>query len=136
MFSTLDTRGEFTYLSPSVKKVLDYNPDDLLGIPFRSLVHPDDVHVIDESQQRRHAEGSQTALEEYRFRNASGEWRWLLSTGVPMREHNKNMFNFIGIARDVTVQKKIEAHLKASEQNFRNSLDSSNMSTRISDKND
>jgi PAS domain S-box-containing protein len=114
-----------------VKKVLDYNPDDLLGIPFRLLVHPDDVHVIDESQQRRHAEGSQTALEEYRFRNASGEWRWLLSTGVPMREYNKNMFNFIGIARDVTVQKKIEADLKASEQNFRNSIDGSSMGIRI-----
>jgi PAS domain S-box-containing protein len=128
---TLNTRGEFTYTSPSVKKVLGYNHVDLLGLPFRSLVHPDDIHVIDEAQQSHRAEGSQTAVEEYRFRNASGEWRWLLSTGVPMREHNKSMFNFIGIARDVTVQKKIEADLKASEQNFRNSIDGSSMGIRI-----
>ena len=128
---TLNTRGEFTYVSPSVKKVLGYNPDDLQGLPFRSLVHPDDVHVIDEAQQNRRVKGSQGAFEEYRFRNASGEWRWLLSTGVPMRERNKNMFNFIGIARDITVQKKIETDLKASEQNFRNSIDGSSMGIRI-----
>jgi len=114
-----------------VKKVLGYNHDDLLGHPFRSLVHPDDGHVIDEAQQNRRVKGSQTAVEEYRFRNASGEWRWLLSNGVPMREQNKNMFNFIGIARDITVQKKIESDLKASEQNFRNSIDGSSMGIRI-----
>jgi PAS domain S-box-containing protein len=114
-----------------VKKVLGYNPDDLLGLPFRSLIHPDDVHVIDDAQQSHRVEGSQTTVEESRFRNASGEWRWLLSTGVPMREQNKNMFNFIGIARDITVQKKIEADLKASEQNFRNSIDCSSMGIRI-----
>jgi len=128
---TLNAQGEFTYLSPSVKKVLGHNPDNLLGLPFRSLVHPDDVHVIDEAQQRYRVKGSQTTVEEYRFRNASGEWRWLLSTGIPMREQNKSMVNFIGIARDVTMQKKIEADLKASEQNFRNSIDGSSMGIRI-----
>ena len=128
---TLNAQGEFTYLSPSMKNVLGYNPDDMLGLPFRSLVHPDDVHVIDEAQQSHRAEGRQTTAEEYRFRNASGEWRWLHSTGVPMREQNKSMVNFIGIARDVTMQKKIEADLKASEQNFRNSMDASSMGIRI-----
>jgi PAS domain S-box-containing protein len=131
---TLNAQREFTYLSPSVKKVLGYNPDDLLGLPFRSLIHPDDVHVVDDAHQSHRVEGSQTTVEEYRFRNASGEWRWLLSTGVPMREQNKNMFNFIGVARDITVQKKIEADLKASEQNFRNSMDSSFMGIRIVDR--
>jgi PAS domain S-box-containing protein len=37
---TLNGQGEFAYLSPSVKKVLGYNQNDLLGIPFRSRVHP------------------------------------------------------------------------------------------------
>jgi PAS domain S-box-containing protein len=79
-------------------------------------------------------DSTQTTInDEYRFRNALGEWRWLISTGVPMYEKNEIVFNFVGIARDVTDQRQIEANLKASEQNFRNSLDSSFMGIHIVD---
>jgi len=47
---TLDTTGRFIYISPSIKNVLGYQPNDLIGVPFNSLVHPDDVHVIDEAE--------------------------------------------------------------------------------------
>ena len=131
---TLNGREEFAYLSPSVKKVLGYNQNDLLGIPFRSLVHPDDVHIIDKAEKSHRVDSTQTTInDEYRFRNALGEWRWLISTGVPMYEKNEIVFNFVGIARDVTDQRQIEANLKASEQNFRNSLDSSFMGIHIVD---
>ena len=106
---TLNAAGEFIYISPSVKNVLGYNQADLLGVPFRSLVHPDNLFVIDEATRRHHLYGDQPiGNEEYRFRNASGEWRWLVSTGTPMREKDENAFNFIGIARDITESKKAE----------------------------
>jgi PAS domain S-box-containing protein len=131
---TLNGQGEFAYLSPSVKKVLGYNQNDLLGIPFRSRVHPDDVHIIDKAEKSHLLDSTQTTInDEYRFHNALGEWRWLVSTGAPMRENNESVFNFVGIARDVTEQKQIEAALKASEQNFRNSIDNSLYGVRIVD---
>ena len=58
-----------------------------------------------------------TGYNEYRFRRASGEWRWLLSTGTRMVGNDGNVFNFIGVARDITEQKKAEEALKASEEN-------------------
>ena len=74
-----------------------------------------------------------TGYNEYRFRRASGEWRWLLSTDADGWKC-ENSFNFIGVARDITEQKKAEEALKASEQNFRNSLDSSFIGINIVDK--
>ena len=129
---SLNTKGEFVYLSPSVKKVLGYEQSDLLGRTFRSFVHADDVYVIDKAEQSHNVAGGQpTVNDEYRFRDASGEWRWFVSTGVPMREKRGSVFSFVGVARDITEQKQTEAKLKASEQNFRNSMDSSLMGIRI-----
>ena len=134
---TLNTQGEFVYLSPSVKKVLGYNQSDLFGRTFRSFVHPDDVYVIDKAEQSHNVDGVQpTVNDEYRFRDASSEWRWFVSTGVPMREKNGDVFSFVGVARDITAQKKTEAELKASEQNFRNSIDGSSMGIRITGDNE
>jgi PAS domain S-box-containing protein len=131
---TLDN-GEFKYVSPSVKKVLGYNQADLLGIPFRSLVHPEDVHVIDKAELSHDVAGGQTtANDEYRFRHASGEWRWLVCTGVPMRERNENLFNFVGIARDITEKKQTEEKLQQAAQEWRTTFDSITDLISIHDK--
>jgi len=131
---TLNTAGEFMYLSPSVKKILGYNQDDLLGVPFRSLVHPDDLHVIENAVRLGDTAANQTTEgNQYRFRHASGEWRWHISRGTRMPDTGGKSFHFVGIANDITAWKKAEEALKASEQNFRNSLDSSSMGIHIVD---
>src|SRR5208283_1871796 len=92
---------------------------------------------IDKAEQSHNVDGVQpTVNDEYRFRDASGEWRWFVSTGVPVREKHEDVFSFVGVARDITAQKKTEAELKASEQNFRNSMDSSVMGIRITGDNE
>ena len=123
---TLDIAGRFIYLSPSIKNVLGYAPLELIGVPFHSLVHPDDMHVIDEAELLHHEPGVKFfKREEYRFRDASGQWRWLSSTGTPMREGYEKTFNFVGVARDITQQKKSEEALIASEVNYRRLFESS-----------
>ena len=115
---TLNAKGEFIYVSPSVKNILGYNPTDLIGRAFTSLVHPDDLHVIEEAI-RRHNEGKQEPAigDEYRFRNASGAWRWHISRGNRMLDTGGKLFNFIGIANDVTEMKRLEDETKrANEQ--------------------
>jgi len=58
-------------VSAAVKKVLGYNQNDLLGIPFRAFVHPDDVHIIDKAEKSHRLDSTQTTInDEYRFRNA------------------------------------------------------------------
>ena len=114
---TLNANGEFTYVSPSAKNILGYSPSDLIGRAFMSLVHPDDVKVIEQAIHRHHGSGNQTAnSEEYRFRNASGEWRWHISRGTPMLAEGKKVFNFIGIANDITEMKRLEEETKQANE--------------------
>ena len=42
--------GEYVYVSPSVKDILGYNQNELVGKLFLSLVHPEDRHILERKQ--------------------------------------------------------------------------------------
>ena len=110
---SLNPRGEYVYISPSIKTNLGYNQSDLISHPFISFVHPEDLPIIQEEIRRTNKHGYQTTENrEYRVRHASGEWRWVVSRGTKIVDTNGNFLNFIGIARDITEQKLIEDKLK------------------------
>ena len=44
--------------------------------------------------------------------------RWLLTTKVPLKDENKNVFGLVGISRDITVQKEIAESLRISNERF------------------
>ena len=57
---TFDRAEQLVYVSPSIKKMLGYNPSDLIGRTFDSLIHPDDLQGLREAIQRNIKNGSQT----------------------------------------------------------------------------
>jgi PAS domain S-box-containing protein len=129
--------GEFLYLSPSIKNLLGYAPNDLIGHPFQSLVHPEDFPGLQQAIQRNIKDGSQTQVgNRFRVRHASGDWRWHSTTGNAVYDANGKFVYFMAISRDINDHKKAEEVLQATEQNFRNSLESSFMGIRIMDEND
>jgi PAS domain S-box-containing protein len=129
---TFDRAEQLVYMSSSIKKALGYNPADLIGHTFESLVHPDDLPGLREAIQRNIKDSSQTiGGNEYRVRHASGEWRWHNASGNATFDANGKFLNFTAIAKDITERKNVELALQASEQNFRNSIDSSLLGIRI-----
>jgi PAS domain S-box-containing protein len=131
---TIDSANKYIYVSPSIKTMLGYEPAEIAGQPFISLVHPDDRHIIDEEVRISLLPGYRMSGNcEYRVRHASGGWRWHNGTGSIVRDENGNPLYFLGVARDITERKQTEEALKASEENFRNSLDKSPIGVRIVD---
>jgi PAS domain S-box-containing protein len=129
---TFDHAERLVYISPSIKNALGYDPSDLIGHSFTSLIHPDDLPDLRKAVQRNIQNGSQTpGGNEYRVRNASGEWRWYNASGNAKFEANGKFMNFTAITRDVHEKKNAELALQASEQNFRNSMESSVTGIRI-----
>jgi PAS domain S-box-containing protein len=127
--------GKFIYVSPSVKKVLGYDQGDIIGQSFRSFVHPDDLPIIDKTV-KRHDEGDTQPVsgDVYRFRHSSGEWRWHTCRGTAIRADGEHVFNFVGIATDITERKQVEEKLEQAAQEWRTTFDSITDLISIHDK--
>ena len=131
---TTNLQEEFAYVSPSVKNILGYNPSELIGRRFISLVHPEDIPAMAGEIKKSYTVGYRSSVEnEYRLRHASGEWRWVISSGSRVVDANGKFIYFIGIIKDITERKQAEDAIKESEQNFRNFLDNASIGIRIRD---
>ncbi len=51
--------------------------------------------------------------------NPNGRKRWLLTSKLPLVNHNKETIGLVGIGRDITEQKKVESALFEAEQNIK-----------------
>ncbi len=116
------------YYSPRWCEILGYSYDDPeLAHDYNSWasrIHPDDhKRVVD--ALKAHLENGAVYDVDYRHRYKSGEYRWQNSRGQAIFNGNGKPIRMVGCIRDITERKKAEEALRASEENFRNSLDSS-----------
>lgn len=77
VIGVVSAKGVNLYKSPSVKRVMGYDPAELVGRPTAELIHPDDVLDVNEllRQLIRFPDVSRTAVVRYKHRN--GSWRWI-----------------------------------------------------------
>jgi diguanylate cyclase (GGDEF)-like protein/PAS domain S-box-containing protein len=110
---TLNSEGKFLYISSSVKNVLGYSAAELTGRLFYSIIHPDDVKIVQAAIQRNIVDGHQTpGGTEYRVRNSSGEWRWHNGAGNVVRDDTGKFMYFLGLGRDISEIKRLQEETK------------------------
>ncbi len=78
--------------------------DEALTFDWRNIIHPDDIARIYKEQVEKEASLKPFSLEA-RFRNTSGEWRWLHTESQPRWDSEGKHAGFIGVAHDVTAMK-------------------------------
>jgi PAS domain S-box-containing protein len=85
--------------------------DQAIAFDWRKVLHPDDLpHVLQQSVQ---GEASlKPFVLEARYKDASGEWRWLRSESQPRWDPTGKHIGFIGVAHDVTAAKQAEIELR------------------------
>ncbi|MEI8081591.1 MAG: EAL domain-containing protein [Actinomycetes bacterium] len=113
----VDTTGSFTWVSPSTRQVLGYEPKDLLGANGASLIHPDDQAMLRSIRER--VDLGQTTQEEMRHLTASGEYRWMLSVTNPALDENGAVVGRMVSVRDVHEQVLARRYLADSERRYR-----------------
>lgn len=95
------------YVSPSVKQVLGYEPEELVGSAGLDLVHPDDQLRAGLLLAELLDEPGGEAFFELRARHADGSWRWL-EIAVHNLVHDPEIAGLVVNERDVTERHLLE----------------------------
>jgi two-component system, cell cycle sensor histidine kinase and response regulator CckA len=103
----LDGDASAKYVSPSCKRVLGYEPDELIRRSLFALVHPEDVGTVQlEFTRLLEQKGASTPLE-FRCRHHDGAWRTIVVTARNLM-HDPSVYGVIVNASDVTEQRALE----------------------------
>ena len=110
------------YFSPKYFTMLGYEPDEFASNydGWRSLLHPDDA-IRAENAMQQHLDGVAESYEqEFRLREKSGEWRWILGRGkVIERDDAGRPLRMVGTHMDITERKKSEQERQQLEAQLR-----------------
>ncbi len=119
----LNEDGVFSYVSPSWKAILGYEPTEMEGRPFQPLTHPDDVAECERYIERvLEAKKSLPGIM-YRVRHADGSWRVHEGRLTPVYSETGAFEYFVGVSRDITEQKKVDDALKQANEQLRTIID-------------
>ena len=116
-----DNDGIIRWLSPSVTASIGWRPEDLVGVPFRDLVHPEDQATVREVQGAL-LEG-QSQQFELRLRTASGDYRWMNIRIRPYFDESGEVIGRVGAWWDVDERRRAADEARLAETRFRAVLD-------------
>jgi diguanylate cyclase (GGDEF)-like protein/PAS domain S-box-containing protein len=107
--STLD--GKIAYASDAVRNLLGYEPADVVGLEFRKLIHPDDLHIINRAAAELASGGAQSFS--YRVRRSDGTYVWFESTSrAILNPETGRTDEVVSVSRDISERRQAEEQIE------------------------
>lgn len=94
----LSLKGMFLYLSPSCKKVLEYDPAELVGNTLSTICHPSDVVPVTR-ELKDASTGAEPVSVVYRILRKNSGYTWFESHGTMFSEQGKGRKCIILVGR-------------------------------------
>jgi PAS domain S-box-containing protein len=108
----VDQHGTFKYVSPSIERIFDYAPQELLGEFPGVWIHADDMAIIDDAFARaKQSPGKTIQIPECRAKHRDGHWLYLEGLCT-------NLLNVSGVGgvvfngREITERRKTEQAIR------------------------
>ncbi len=129
-FHTYYPKEKYLYVSPNIKKILGYTPQELLENNqfFNEHINNEREHFLkqDKLLKRYQKEGSdKTGILQFKIIKKNGQEIWLQNSFMPIKNEAGKTEFFLYIFRDITIQKEKELELENQYHNYKNLLESS-----------
>lgn len=107
----------YKYVSPSIKTILGYSPEELIGTSPFALQHPEDAANIKAGANSKTIRGAAVENVEFRIKHKDGRYVWMEAWTKPFFDKDGKVVSFETSTRDISLRKKIEEQLlKAKEE--------------------
>lgn len=100
LMGILDTNGFYSFVSENYKKILGFEPSELVGKNSYHFIHPDDWERV-RDQFMLLKEKKQVRISPFRFRNKNCEYRWVETTITNLLKDSA-VKGIVANSRDVT----------------------------------
>ncbi|MDY6918011.1 MAG: PAS domain S-box protein [Chloroflexota bacterium] len=120
---TLDDKLKYTYLSPSVERLLGFTVEEACAKTLEDRLTPDSLGVVRKAMEEEllkagppYRTTSTMELEQYR---KDGSTVWTEASMTLLRDANDEVQGMLGITRDISERKQAEEAVRESEARFR-----------------
>ncbi len=103
--------GTFTYVSPSVRRLLDLDPAVLAGSHPVDLSHANTRDALVQALSDAARRGGEPTRFRHRLRHRNGSYRWFETALTPIRDSSGDVTQLQSSGRDITQQRETEQSL-------------------------
>jgi len=118
----IDKDGKYTFSSGNVKKILGYDPEELIGKTPFDLMSKDEANHAGKNFLKIISEHKPIADFENWGLNKNGEKICLLTNGVPLFDEADKFIGYRGVDKDITERKKMEQDLRIKDNAVMSSI--------------
>jgi PAS domain S-box-containing protein len=110
--------GERLYVSPAVRQLYGYEPEELIGLPFEAIIHPHDLASLRAAVES--LERSGRAVVAHRARCKDGRYKWVESSLQRLLNAETGIPEMVAHVRDITERVETQEALLVAIQNADN----------------
>ncbi|MFC7051324.1 EAL domain-containing protein [Hansschlegelia quercus] len=108
-----DLNMQRLYVSPSVRTVLGYEPEEIIGTRPQDLAHPEDIPLFQELWSRVFNGKGARVVEVVRHRHKAGHYVWVEASVRLARDPKSDAFvGYVAALRDVTDRRNAEEKIR------------------------
>ncbi len=108
--------GDYSYVSPVVRSLLGYEPEELIGQSPFDYLHPDDLAAIRSTYDELLAVPDVQTIQ-YRIRRKGGDYLWLETTSHALRDaETTEVTEMQASSRDITYRKQAALELERARE--------------------
>ena len=105
---TAEKSGKWTFINQAAKKILGYEPADMVGRPSFDFIFPEDVKSAREAHESVVGEGKSLREHVNKWISKDGGTITLSWNIVPLRNRRGQIVGTHGVGRDITLRSKLE----------------------------
>ena len=113
-------RTDEVFFSPQWKRIIGYSDEEIQNnvVVWESLLHPEDLGPM-RAVLHDYLEGRRPTYEvEFRMREKSGQYRWILARGAALRDTENKPYRLAGSHTDIHGRKQAEVEAREAREKF------------------